>query len=198
MAKFATLGLGTEENTSMRTLLITMLLCVASPSAQAAQAPATASDGQHAFDWEIGTWNTKVRVLTNPLSGKPPEWAEYQGTSVVKPLMYGRWNFVELSVAGPAGKIEGGALRLFNPKTSQWSLNYTSLSNGLLTAPVFGNFEGSGVGRFYGSDTLGGRAILVRFVITPKSTSEATFEQSYSANGGMSWEVNWLATDTRR
>jgi hypothetical protein len=117
---------------------------------------------------------------------------------VVKPLMDGRWNFVELSVAGPAGKIEGGALRLFNPKTGQWSLNYTSLSNGLLTAPVFGHFDGNGVGRFYGSDTLGGRAILVRFVITPKSTSEATFEQSYSADGGMRWEVNWLATDTRR
>ena len=163
-----------------------------------AQSPASVRDGQRDFDWEIGTWTTKVRVLRNPLSGKPPEWAEYQGTSVVKPLMDGRWNFVELSVAGSAGKIEGGALRLYNPKTGQWSLNYTPLSNGLLTAPAYGSFDGRGVGKFYGSDTMDGRAILVRFVITPKGKDEAIFEQSYSADGGVTWETNWLAVDTRR
>ena len=185
-----------------RAILIAVALCATiaplqSAAAQASQATST-RDGRRDFDWEIGTWNTHVRVLRNPLSGEAPEWAEYRGASVVKPLMDGRWNFVELSVAGPAGKIEGGALRLYNPKTGQWSLNYSSLSNGLLTAPVYGSFDGRGVGRFYGSDTLDGRAILVRFVITSKSRDEATFEQSYSADGGATWETNWLATDTRR
>ena len=163
-----------------------------------AQSPGSVHDGQRDFDWEIGTWTTNVRVLRNPLSGKPPEWAEYRGTSVVKPLMGGRWNFVELSVAGPAGRIEGGALRLYNPKTGQWSLNYASLSNGLLTAPVYGSFDGRGVGSSHRLDTMDGRAILVRFVITPKSRDEATFEQSYSADGGTTWETNWFAVDTRR
>lgn len=163
-----------------------------------AQSPTSARNGQHDFDWEVGTWTTHVRVLRNPLSGKSPEWVEYQGTSLVKPLMDGRWNFVELSVAGSAGKIEGGALRLYNPKSGQWSLNYIGLSSGSLTAPVYGSFDGRGIGRFFGSDTLDGRAILVRFVITRKSAADATFEQSYSADGGMTWERNWLATDTRR
>ena len=186
-----------------RTILIAVALHAAiaplqPTAAQTAQPTATTRDGQRDFDWEIGTWDTHVRVLRNPLSGEAPQWAEYQGTSVVKPLMDGRWNFVEVSVAGPAGKIEGGALRLYNPKTGQWSLNYSSLSNGLLTAPVYGSFDGRGVGRFYGSDTLDGRAILVRFVITPKSRDGATFEQAYSADGGATWEANWLATDTRR
>jgi hypothetical protein len=179
----------------VRTILAAAILCI---GVTPLQAQSTARDGRHDFDWEIGTWTTKVRVLRNPLSGKPAEWAEYQGTSVVKPLMDGRWNFVELSVAGPAGKIEGGALRLYNPKSGQWSLNYTPLSNGLLTAPVYGSFDERGIGRFYGSDTLDGRAILVRFVITAKSGGEATFEQSYSADGGVTWETNWLATDSRR
>jgi hypothetical protein len=186
----------------LRRILIAASICTVIAPLQfapaPAQSPAPVRDGQRDFDWEIGTWATKVRVLRNPLSGKPPEWAEYHGTSVVKPLMDGRWNFVELSVAGPAGKIAGGALRLYNPKSGQWSLNYTSLSNGLLTAPVYGSFDGRGVGRFYGSDTLDGRAILVRFVITAKSKDEATFEQSYSADGGATWETNWLAVDTRR
>jgi hypothetical protein len=155
-------------------------------------------DGQHDFDWEVGTWATHVRVLRNPLSGEAPDWATYQGTSVVKPLMDGRANFVELSVKGTSGAIEGGSLRLYNPKARQWSLNYASLRGGVLTAPVFGAFDSAGRGTFVGQDQLDGQTILVRFVITRPSADEARFEQSYSADGGATWETNWLAVDSRR
>jgi hypothetical protein len=169
------------------------------PSQIAAQITAqpAARDGQNDFDWEIGTWTTRVKVRRNPLSGAAPDWAEYEGTSVVKPLFGGRANFVELSVAGTRGKIEGGSLRLYNSKAGQWSLNYASVSGGVLTAPVFGGFDRSGRGTFYGQDTLDGRTILVRFVITRPSTNEARFEQAYSVDGGQSWEDNWIAVDTR-
>ncbi|QDZ08101.1 hypothetical protein FPZ24_11930 [Sphingomonas panacisoli] len=117
-----------------------------------ALAPAHAVDdaGARGFDWEIGTWATTVRVRTNPLSGKSVSWSDYAGTSVVKPLLGGRANFVELSVAGPAGKIEGGSLRLYSPQSMQWSLNFANLRNGLLTSPVFGGFDASGRGAFFG------------------------------------------------
>lgn len=166
-------------------------------AAQTAVQPA-ARDGQNDFDWEIGTWTTRVKVRRNPLSGATPDWAEYAGTSIVKPLLGGRANFVELSVAGARGIIEGGSLRLYNPKAAQWSLNYASVGGGVLTAPVFGGFDGSGRGTFYGQDTLDGRTILVRFVITRPSANEALFEQAYSVDGGQSWEDNWIAVDTRR
>ena len=175
----------------------TLMWLTASTIASAAIAGPSQAGGQRDFDWELGTWNTHVRVLRNPLSGGPPIWATYDGTSVVKPLMGGRANFVELSVKGPAGAIEGGALRLYNPKAKQWSLNYASLGNGVLTAPVFGTFEG-GKGVFVGQDEMDGRTILVRFVITRPSADAARFEQAYSADGGSSWETNWLAVDTRR
>jgi hypothetical protein len=159
--------------------------------------PSAASDGQKDFDWEIGTWTTKVKVCRNPLSGAAPDWAEYEGTSVVKPLWDGRANFVELSVSGARGKIEGGSLRLYNPKARQWSLNYASTNAGVLTAPVFGGFDGR-VGSFYGQDSLDGRTILVRFTVKQMSANEARFEQAYSIDGGQSWEDNWIAVDTRR
>ena len=170
------------------------------PACAQSPAPAAASErsGQADFDWEIGTWTTNVRVLRNPLSNQAPDWAEYRGTSVVHPLLEGRANFVELSVEGAAGKIEGGALRLYNPQSRQWNLNYASLRNGLLTAPVYGGFDGKGRGVFTGQDMLDGRAILVRFVITRVSEREARFEQAYSVDGGATWETNWIAVDTRR
>lgn len=189
----------------MRRLGIAALAALASsfaaPSvglAQTTASQAAARDGAKDFDWEIGTWTTNVKVRRNPLSGTAPDWADYQGTSVVKPLLDGHANFVELSVAGRRGKIEGGSLRLYNPKAGQWSLNHASVGGGVLTAPVFGGFADGGRGAFYGQDTLDGRTILVRFIITRPSTREAHFEQAYSTDGGRTWEDNWIAVDTRR
>jgi hypothetical protein len=173
---------------------------IAMPAAAQQPQPARSAprDGQHDFDWEIGTWSTHVRVLRNPLSGAAPDWAEFQGTSVVRPILDGRANSVELSVKGEKGQIEGVALRLYNPQSRQWSINYASIRGGTLTAPLYGGFDGKGRGLFYGQDMLDGRAILVRFIITSTSPSEARFEQAYSADGGISWETNWIATDTRQ
>ena len=162
------------------------------------KAHAADRSGQQDFDFEFGTWTTRVRVLRNPLSGSEPIWAEYQGTSVVRPLMDGRANVVELSLEGPTGRIEGVSLRLYNTQARQWSLNYAGLRNGLLTAPVYGSFDGNRSGTFHGQDMLEGRAIMVRFVISQISKDEARFVQSYSSDGGASWEVNWDAFDTRR
>ncbi len=176
-------------------------LPVAAATAQQTPAAIPASkaprDGQGDFDWETGSWSTHVRVLRNPLSGAAPDWAEFRGTSVVRPILGGRSNIVELSVKNAKTAIEGVALRLYNPQSRQWSLNYASLRGGTLTAPVYGGFDGKARGLFYGQDMLDGRAILVRFAITRVSADEARFEQSYSTDGGVSWETNWIAVDRR-
>ena len=183
-----------------RVAVATAICCLpASAAAQTPPAPATqARDGQQDFDFEFGTWTTKVRVLRNPLSRGAPIWVKYQGTSVVRPLLGGKANFVELAVHGPSGSIEGGSLRLYNPLTRQWSINFASLRDGMLTAPVYGAFDGRGRGLFHGQDMLDGRAILVRFGIKQVTRREARFEQAYSADGGVTWEKNWEAVDVLR
>ena len=40
-------------------------------------------DGQHDFDFEIGTWKTHLRRLLHPLTGSTT-WAEYEGTTFVR------------------------------------------------------------------------------------------------------------------
>lgn len=152
-------------------------------------------DGSHDFDWEMGRWATHVRVLHRPMSPQA-SWVEYQGTSNVHSLCDGRANMVELDVTGPQGRIQGVSLRLYNVEAGQWSLNFANMSDGLLTPPSTGEFL-DGRGEFYGVDTLRGRAILVRFLILDATADFARFEQSYSADGGHTWELNWVATDTR-
>jgi hypothetical protein len=156
---------------------------------------AAAPDCKQDFDLHFGRWRTTVSRLTEPLSGKGA-WVEYEGTSVVHPLLGGCANLVELSVEGPAGRIEGISLRLFQPGSRRWSLHYASAASGRLSSPLFGRFE-NGRGEFYGDDELGGRPIRVRFVISRLTARSLRFEQSFSADGGKTWEANWLAVDER-
>ncbi|WP_394621483.1 hypothetical protein JNUCC0626_20995 [Lentzea sp. JNUCC 0626] len=152
--------------------------------------------GQRDFDWEIGNWRTTVRVLAEPLSDSPDQWLQFTGTSVVRPLMDRRSNVVELEVAGTTGRIEGMNLRLYEPQAQRWSLTFVSMRDGLLTPAVFGGFH-NGAGEFYGDDHLAGRPIRVRFLITRQGADQARFEQAFSADGGTTWETNWIAVDRR-
>lgn len=172
-----------------------LLRCSGLFAALFALSPATAQEAQHEFDFEFGNWKTEVRRLAEPLSGKQ-EWVTYSGTTVVRPLLGGRSNVAELAIEGASGRMAGVSLRLYDPPTKQWSLNYASLRNGALTAPLVGGFR-DGRGEFHGRDELDGRAIRVRFVISEVTRDSARFEQAFSADDGRTWEVNWIATDTR-
>jgi hypothetical protein len=182
-------------------LLLSAVLAFSQPSAvepgnPATRTPAAPYDGQHDFDWEIGIWDTQLKRLREPLSGKS-EWVEYAGTSVVKAIMGGRANLVELDVRGSSGGITGVSLRLYQPASGQWTLHFANLANGLMTDPMQGSFK-DGQGTFYGKDTVHGRAVLVRFLILPMRAGQWRFEQAYSADGGKRWETNWIAIDIRR
>lgn len=159
------------------------------------QQTSTGRDGQHDFDFEIGSWKTHLRRLLNPLTGSST-WVEYEGTTVVRKVWNGRANLVELVADGPAGHFEGLSLRLYNPQSRQWSLNFANINGGVLTQPTTGEFK-NGRGEFYNQETLNGRAILVRFVISDITPNSCRFEQAFSDDGGKTWEVNWIATDTR-
>lgn len=159
-------------------------------------APQAARDGAHDFDFEHGEWTTHLKRLQRPLTGSTA-WVEYTGTTIVRPILGGRANIAELVVDGPSGRIEGAALRLYNPQSRQWTLHYFNAADGLLTLPMTGEFR-NGKGVFHGQDTLGGRSILVRFVITKAGNDSYRFEQSFSDDGGDTWELNWVASDTKR
>jgi hypothetical protein len=103
---------------------------------------------------------------------------------------------VELEVDGPKGHIEGLSLRLYNPQTHRWSLNFANSNDGTLSQPTIGKFK-NGRGEFFDQESLDGRAIYDRFVISDITPNSCHFEQSFSDDGGKTWEVNWIATDTR-
>ncbi|WP_353064197.1 hypothetical protein RBB77_00320 [Tunturibacter psychrotolerans] len=151
--------------------------------------------GEHDFDFEFGTWKTELARLLHPLSGSYT-WVKYEGTSVVRKVWNGRANLLELEAEGSAGHFEGLSVRLYNPQSHQWSLNFASSRAGTFSQPTIGEFK-NGRGEFFDQETLNGRAILVRFVISDITPNSCRFEQAFSDDGGKTWEVNWIAKDTR-
>ena len=185
-----------------RTCLLLCGLALALQSAQASpqsnsDAPGTVlqRDGQRDFDFHIGTWKTHLKRLLRPLTGSTA-WVEYDGTTVVRKIWNGRANLLELAVDGPAGHIEALNLRLYNSESRQWSLSFSRSGSGTLGQPAIGEFK-NGRGEFFDQEMLNGRAIFVRFAISDITPTSCRFEQSFSDNGGKTWEVNWVATDTR-
>ena len=110
----------------------------------------TERDGQHDFDFEIGTWKTHLRRLVHPLTGSTT-WVELEGTTVVRKVWNGRANLIELEADGQPGHFEGLNLRLYNPQSHQWSLNFANSNDGTLNQPTVGEFK-NGRGEFAGSN----------------------------------------------
>ncbi len=148
-----------------------------------------------AFQAHTGFAQTEGDKRLRPLTGSTT-WVEYHGTTVVRKVWNGRANLVELVVDGPAGHFEGLNLRLYDPQSRQWSLNFSGLGSGSMSPPAIGRFT-NGRGEFFNHETLNGRAILVRFAISDITSNSCRFEQSFSEDGGKTWEVNWIAVDTR-
>jgi len=150
-------------------------------------------DGQHDFDWNIGTWKTHQRRLLHPLTGSAT-WVEYNGTDVVHRIWSGA-NQGLVEADGPAGHLEIFTLRLYDPQAHQWNIYFTNPASGSLSPPAVGEFR-NGRGEFYDQETYKGRAILVRFSVSDIASNSCHFEQAFSADGGKTWEANFIVTET--
>ncbi len=153
-------------------------------------------DGQHDFDFEVGGWKIHLKRRLHPLTGSNT-WVEFDGTSVTRPIWDGRSQLEQFETdSAVGGHIEGLTLRLYNPETHQWSLWWANAKVGAVDPAQVGQFK-NGVGEFYGWDTLNGKPILIRFIWSDTNTDKPHFEQSFSDDGGKTWEVNWITDQTR-
>jgi hypothetical protein len=87
-------------------------------------------------------------------------------------------------------------LRLYNPESRQWRLYWTNSKSGVLDPPQVGEFRDLH-GQFFAQDTINGKTILIRYDWSNLNTSSPHVDQSFSDDGGKTWEVNWITDQTR-
>jgi hypothetical protein len=189
----------------LRQIALFSLVCafgyLANPSLASAQSAPAATvspplrDGQHDFDFHFGNWRTHISRLEHPLTGSTT-WLKYEGTLVARKVWDGRAQLEELEADGPTGHMEDALLFLYNPQSHQWSLNAAASNDGTMGQPMFGEFK-NGRGEFFDQEPFKGRSILVRQVWSDITPTSHRFEQSFSDDGGKTWESNFVAMLTR-
>ena len=170
--------------------LSSFLLCAAAaPPAFPQVAP---RDGQHDFDFHFGTFETHIKRLAQPLSGSAT-WTELTGTVTVRKVWDGKANLEEIDASNDTMHLQGLTLFLYNSESHQWSQTFASMSDGSLNEhPLIGEFK-DGRGELYSQETFKGRSILVRFVWSDITQDSHHVDQSFSTDGGKTWEPNFIA-----
>ena len=161
-----------------------------------ASAAPSAAEPPHDFDFWMGEWETAHRQLKRRLAGEA-EWLTFAGSCSSRPLFGGFGNIDENEIRKPAGTYIGISIRLYDPAARLWSIYWLDSRYPGVEPPVIGRFE-NGIGTFYGDDVFEGRKIRVRFIWTVTNPNAPRWEQAFSADGGASWETNWIMDFTRR
>jgi hypothetical protein len=151
------------------------------------------SAGPRDFDFLHGSWTVRHRRLATRGCGCG-DWLEFSGSAETRPLLGGLCNIEEHKIEG--ADFCGAALRAFAPAKRQWSIYWVSGRAGVLEPPVLGGFAGP-IGRFEGADVDSGRLVGVRFKWDRGDPNAPRWEQSFSYDDGLSWELNWTM-DFRR
>jgi hypothetical protein len=142
----------------------------------------------HDFDFITGNWILENRRLLARGVGKK-ELDHFPARSRGYVFMGGVTNADEVEF--PTKGWSGTTFRHFDLEKRQWSIYWVNNRDGKMQAPVVGGFEGD-IGLFYGEDVDEGRPVKVVFKWTKVGPNAARWEQSFSYDGGRTWETNWM------
>jgi hypothetical protein len=166
---------------------------------QQAAAPVSTDEGRHDFDFFFGKWKQHNRKRVKPLVQGDDEWVEFESESEAQPILGGLGNVDTFKAPNFPGRpgFEGFSLRLFEPSTGLWRIWWAStIGDGELTPPVVGRF-GDGIGLFECDEVIEGVPVRTRFTWKDITPDGATWEQSFSFDGGETWDPNWITRHTR-
>jgi hypothetical protein len=143
------------------------------------------------FDFMLGQWKVRHARLNARLTGCQ-DWTEFEGTSSTVRILGGYGNVEDNLIHFPGGTVRAAAFRSFNAAKGEWAIWWLDgRSPHHLDVPVIGRFEGQ-VGQFFADDVLDGRPIRIRFTWRANDGKNPQWEQAFSADGGTTWETNWV------
>jgi hypothetical protein len=150
----------------------------------------TTNSSFHDFDFLHGRWNVSHRRLTQRLANAD-EWETFSGTCETVPTMGGLGNVDDNVLHLPGGTYRAVGIRSFDPVSSTWAIWWLDGRNPhTIDVPVVGRFA-YGEGVFLADDIFNDQPIVVRFRWSEIASGTPRWEQAFSTDGGLTWEVNW-------
>ncbi|MEM7706182.1 MAG: hypothetical protein AAF358_11545 [Pseudomonadota bacterium] len=144
--------------------------------------------GVRDFDFLLGTWRVTHHRLVGRLTGAT-EWDTGYGIDIIRPAFNGLGNIGCFRRDLNGEHYEGAPIRLYDPRDGLWRIYWLDTAEYRMEPPVVGRFV-EGEGEFIGDDVLREMPIKVRYRWTLITTNSATWDQSYSADEGKTWEQN--------
>lgn len=157
------------------------------PPMPAKPTPGKAGD----FDFLAGEW--RIEHWRLPQGAR--EWDRFSGEATCWTLLGGVGSVEELRI--PARNFSGMGLRLLDVEQRVWSDFWVNAKSGVLTSPgQTGSFE-DGRGLFYSDYEDKGRTMLSVGIWDDITGSSCRWRQATSADGGRTWDHNWVMHWTR-
>ncbi len=148
----------------------------------------SATSSQNDFDFLVGKWKVQNRKLKTRLNNCV-EWDEFESELHMRKTLMG--NIENYYATFDEKPFEGMAIRLFNPVSRLWTIFWVDTSNPIMDEhPVTGSFE-NGLGKFYTTDTLNDKPIIVIFQWDAREPQHPIWSQAFSEDDGKTWEWNW-------
>jgi hypothetical protein len=144
--------------------------------------------GAKDFDFLQGRWRINHKKLEERLVGCQI-WYEFETPAANQLILGGLGNIDHCRIE--SGEFyEGASLRLFDKRSRIWRIYWMDTNGATLFPPVEGSFSDT-IGLFRGHDQHKGIPVLVEFRWDKTNPEAPTWQQSFSADNGNTWEVNW-------
>ena len=153
-------------------------------------------DGRADFDFFLGSWTLRNRVLREWLKGST-SWEEFGGASVVRTILGGLGHIEEVSMERESGTEQEVVARFFDPNTHQWRIYEAEGGSGFTSRPVIATYKEGRI-EGYAYEPWEGAYVFRRVVWSDITATSFHWEQAFSADGGRTWETNWIADFARR
>lgn len=172
-----------------------------SPGDGGRQPGACAAPGFREFDFWIGEWDIRQRILQ-----ADGTWEEFDATTRVEPVLGGcalfeRWQgtvqFFWEGMTEPAS-LEGMSYRSYDPEAGEWAIWWMDERNPRIGDPNRGSFE-DGIGTFYRDGRTGqGNPMTARIRFFDIEEGYFRWDLAISTDGRATWSTMWEMEQTRR
>lgn len=150
------------------------------------------------FDFEIGTWNVKMRRRQLAPDLQPAgDWVAFDATVVMRTIMGGLGNVEDVTMHTPDGVKRAAGSRFYNPHTKEWRIYWSSEGDGRWQDPMVGGFAVENGMLIVNDEIVQGAPVKTSYAWRDVHTDRPYWEQNFSNDGGVTWTCNWTMEFSR-